>query len=173
MFRSSLMIVLVLIVALTACAPKPTPAPISASGEKFDVNDFVGTYEGTWSNESTGANGPVVIIIEADESTHTVNLTLDFGGKYLGLADPPAVTLSATYDDNGATVVGNSVLFGDMDVRIDANGNIIGNFQNLAGGTIPAMTYTGKIGDGRLDADYVITLPDGTTATALLRTERK
>ncbi|RJP52719.1 MAG: hypothetical protein C4583_06155 [Anaerolineaceae bacterium] len=165
------MIVLVLMVALTACAPKSTPAPVA--GEKFDVNDFVGTYEGTWDNESTGASGPVVISIEADESTHNVTLTLDFGGKYLGLADPPAVTLSATYNDNGATVVGNSVLFGDMDVRIDANGNIIGNFKNLAGGTIPAMMYTGKIGDGRLDADYVITLPDGTTATALLRTQRK
>lgn len=165
--------VFVLALALAACAPKSTPAPAPVTGEKFDVAKFVGTYEGTWMNETTGANGPVVITIAADEATHQVNLTLDFGGNYLGLADPPAVTLPAAYDDNGASVSGTSVLFGEMDVKIDANGNIVGNFKNLAGGAIPAMQYTGKIGDGRLDADYVITLPDGTTTTALLRTARK
>ena len=173
MFRSTVLFVLALTLALTACAPKSAPAAAPASGEKFDVSKFTGTYEGTWTNETTGAGGPVVITIQADESAKLVNMTLDFGGNYLGLSDPPAVTLSAPYDDNGATVTGNSVLFGDMDVRIDVNGNIIGNFKNLAGGTIPAMTYTGRIGDGRLDADYVISLPDGTTTTALLRTERK
>lgn len=173
MFRGTLLFVIVLALALAACAPQSTPAPMPVSGEKFDVNEFTGIYEGTWINEVTGATGPVVITIEADEATKTVNMVLDFGGKYLGIVDPPATALSASYDDTGATVAGTSVLFGEMDVRIDADGDIIGNFTNLAGGTIPAMTYTGRIADGRLDADYVITLPDGTQATALLRTERK
>jgi hypothetical protein len=168
----NILLVLVLTLALGACvsAPTPTPAPASSG---FDVNQYLGVYEGTWTNQTTGATGPAVITITADESQKTVTLTLDFGGNYLGLNDPPAFPLTANYDDNGAAVKGSSPILGDMDITIDKNGNIVGNLKNLVGGKIPSMTYTGKIGDGRLVTEYTVTLADGTTTTSLLDTTRK
>jgi hypothetical protein len=163
---------LVLTLALSACGSAPTPTPAVSSGG-FDVKPFLGVYEGTWTNQTTGATGPAVITITADEGKKTVTLTLDFGGNYLGLNDPPAFPLTANYDDNGAAVKGSSPILGDMDITIDKDGNIIGNLKNLVGGTIPSMTYTGKIGDGRLVTEYTVTLADGTTTTSVLDTTRK
>jgi hypothetical protein len=60
-----------------------------------------------------------------------------------------------------------------MDITVDADGNINGTFSNLAGGAIPFMSYTGKIGNSRLDADYNVTFSDGTTASAIIRTAKK
>lgn len=172
MYKKKLFILLfVFLIGLSACGIKPTPE--ISSLEKFDVTKFTGTYEGTWTNETTGASGPAAISVEADEAAKTATLTLDFGGNYLGLNDPPPATISTKYDDNGAHLTGENALFGKMDVMLDADGNITGTFENLAGGLIPAMSYTGKIGNGRLDADYTVTLSDGSTTTAKLETVKK
>ena len=157
---------------LTACGSSPAPTQVPSSGG-FDIKPFLGVYEGTWTNKTTGASGPAVITVEATETEKTVTLTLDFGGNYLGLNDPPPFPLTAKYDDNGAAVRGESDILGKMDITIDTQGNIIGNLTDLVGGTIPSMTYTGKIGDGRLDTDYTVTLSDGTVTVSELRTVRK
>ncbi len=102
MLRSSLMIVFVLTMVFTACAPKATPTQITSG--TFDVTKFTGTYVGTFTNQQTGASGPVTIAITADESTRTATITLDFGGNFLGLGDPPPATVQATYDDHAAYV---------------------------------------------------------------------
>jgi hypothetical protein len=164
--------VILMVLALQACSGAPTPTTAPSTGG-FDVNQYVGVYEGTWTNKTTGASGPTVVTIVANESDKTVSITLDFGGNYLGLNDPPAFTLTTKYDDNGASVKGDNKILGQMDITIDKNGNIVAILKNLVGGTIPSMTYTGKIGDGRLDTDYTVTLADGTTTFSELRTVRK
>jgi len=170
--KGLVLLMAILVWALSACGPKSTPTPVPAKGG-FDIKPFLGVYEGTWTNKTTGASGPAVITVEANESEKTVTLTLDFGGNYLGLNDPPPFPLTAKYDDNGAAVRGESEILGKMDITIDTQGNIIGNLTDLVGGTIPSMTYTGKIGDGRLNTDYTVTLPDGTVTVSELRTVRK
>lgn len=174
MFRKSYLLVLVLALSLIliACGAEPTPTPPPVEGG-FDIKPFLGVYEGTRTNTTTGVSGPAVITVEANEAEKTVTLTLDFGGNYLGLNDPPPFLLTAKYDDNGAAVRGESEILGKMDITIDTEGNIIGNLTDLVGGTIPSMTYTGKIGDGRLDTDYTVTLADGTVTVSELRTVRK
>jgi hypothetical protein len=173
MFRkaSLLLLAVAFVLVLAACGSAPTPTPASSGG--FDVKPFLGVYEGTWTNKTTGASGPAVITVEANEAEKTVTLTLDFGGNYLGLNDPPPFPLTAKYDDNGAAVRGESEILGKMDITIDTQGNIIGNLSDLVGGKIPSMTYTGRIGEGHLDTDYTVTLADGTTTVSELRTVRK
>ena len=170
--KSIFILMMMFAVVLSACGSQSASNPAS-SGGSFDPDKFAGTYVGEWKNETTGASGSSVITVSADKATHIATVTLDFGGNYLGLGDPPAVTVSANYDDEGAVVKGNNVLLGDMDVRVDPDGNITGTFKNIAGGAIPGMTYTGKIGNGRLDTNYVVTLPNGSTTTAIVRSEIK
>lgn len=167
----SVTLLIPLLLLLAACGTKPTPAALTASGT-FDVTKFTGTYSGTWTNQKTGASGPVTIDISADEYAHTATIVLDFGGNFLGLGDPPAASVTATYDDHAAYVKGNNVFLGDMDITIDTDGNINGLVTNLGGGAIPSVTYTGKIGNSHMDADYLVTFTDGSTATALLRTQK-
>lgn len=166
-----LVVALFTVLVLAACASAPAAQPASSApiGKKFDVNAFVGTYKGTWTNQTANTSGPVTIVIVADDAKKQATLTLDFDGPYLGLGDPPAQTLSGKYDDSGAKVIGSNPLFGDVNVTIDPEGNIIGLMKNLAAGVIPEMNYTGKVGGGKLDADYSVKFADGKTVTATLR----
>lgn len=154
-------VVAILFAAASACG--------GDDDETFDPSLYDGTYDGTWVNKTTGAEGPVTIAITMDEGAGTASLTLDFGGNYLGLGDPPPATLAGTFDDDGALVKGESELFGSYNVTIDADGKIVGVMERLGGGAIPKLTYTGTVTDEKLDADYVVTLPDGNTANAELR----
>jgi hypothetical protein len=151
----------------------PQPTPAAAPPAKFDVRRFVGTYKGTWTNNTAGTAGPATIQIAADEKNQTAALTIDFDGPYLGLIDPPAQTLVAKYDDSMARIEGNNPLFGEYSVTLDAEGNLIGLMKNLAGGVIPEMTYTGKVDDRRLDADYSVKLADGRVVNSILRLSKQ
>lgn len=172
--KTFLWLSLVLMLTLVACNPVATEiAPTSTpAGKVFEPSLYAGTYTGTWTNSATGASGPASITIDLDEETQTAALSIDFGGNYLGLNDPPAAELSGTFDANGAVVKGSSILFGDYDVTIDPDGNIIGVMKNLAGGVIPEMTYTGTVTGSSLDADYLVKFADGTTANSILQMQK-
>ena len=173
MFIRMALSIVIASVLLSACgaSPAPTSTP-TPSTTRLDVNQFAGHYEGTWTNNKTGASGPATFDFLVDEAKKTVSLTLDMGGNYLGLGDPPPATIYATYDEYLARIEGNDPHFGEMDVTIDGNGNINGTFKNVAGGMVPLLTYTGKVGDGHIDTTYIVTLPDGSTAEAVLTADR-
>lgn len=169
--RLVLPLVIVVSLILTACggaAPTPTP-----SATPLDVLKFAGHYEGSWTNSKTGATGPATFDFVVDEANKKISLTLDMGGNYLGLGDPPPATIYATYDDYFARITGNDPHFGEMNVIIDGDGNIDGEFKNVAGGMVPLLKYTGVVGNGHINTTYVVTFPDGTTADAILVAEKK
>ena len=169
--RITLSLVIVISFVLSACGnSEPAPPP---DATPLDVLKFAGHYEGAWTNSKTGATGPATFDFVVDEANKKIALTLDMGGNYLGLGDPPAATIYATYDDYFARITGTDAHFGEMDVLIDGDGNITGEFKNVAGGMVPLLTYTGVVGDGKINTTYVITFPDGTTADAVLVAERK
>jgi hypothetical protein len=140
--------------------------------ERFEAAQYDGTYRGTWTNEETGASGPVTIAIDIDEATGGADLTIDFDGNYLGLGDPPAAKLEGTYDDERARAVGESDLFGRYDVTIEADGAITGLMEDVGLGAVPTLSYTGTLTEERLDADYEATFADGTTSSSVLRMEK-
>ena len=169
--RTILSIVIAMSFVLSACgSAEPTPPP---GATPLDVFKFAGHYEGSWTNSATGATGPATFDFVVDEANKKIALTLDMGGNYLGLGDPPPATIYATYDDYFARITGNDPHFGEMDVLIDGDGNITGEFKNVAAGMVPLLTYTGVVGDGKINTTYVITFPDGTTADAVLVAEKR
>ncbi|MBL8063573.1 MAG: hypothetical protein JNK32_11165 [Anaerolineales bacterium] len=172
--RFTLAVLLLLSLSLSACGqapPTPTPPPDNAT--PLDVYEFAGHYEGSWTNSKTGATGPAVFDFIVNEENKTVTLVMDMGGNYLGLEDPPPHEITATYDDYFARIQGTDSHFGEMDVTVDGDGNIVGSFINVAGGLVPKVTYTGVVGNGHIDAKYTVTLLDGTVAEAVLVADRK
>jgi len=163
--------VIIMSLLLSSCG-QATPTP-AISGTPLDVNKFAGHYEGAWTNPETGATGPATFDFVVDEAARKVSLTLDMGGNYLGLGDPPPATIYATYDDYIARIEGNDPHFGEMNVIIDGDGNINGEFKNVASGMIPLLTYTGVVGNGHIDTTYIITFPGGATTEAKLVADRK
>lgn len=144
----------------------------NSDDEGFQAAQYDGTYRGTWTNEETGASGPVTIDIDIDEAGEGADLTIDFDGNYLGLGDPPAAKLEGTYDDERARAVGQSDLFGRYDVTIEADGAITGLMEDVGLGAIPTLSYTGTLTKDRLDADYEATFADGKTSNSILRMEK-
>ncbi len=137
--------------------------------DSFDASLYAGTYAGTWTNTGNGTTGPATIAITVDEKAKTASLTLDFGGNYLGLGDPPAVTIAGVFDDERATVKGSDDLFGNYNVTIEKDGKITGLMENMAGGLIPKLSYTGTLTKSTLDADYQVTFNDNSTANSVLK----
>jgi hypothetical protein len=57
-------------------------------------------------------------------------------------------------------------------VTIEADGAITGLMEDVGLGAVPTLSYTGRLTEERLDADYEATLAGGTTSTAILRMEK-
>jgi len=161
------------IILLTVVLATLAGCGVGAAPARFDVLQYVGVYTGTWTNPTTGATGPARIEITANQAARTADLTLDFDGKYLGLDDPPPVALSGIYDESRAIVKGQSELFGEYDVTISADGQIVGLMKNLAGGAVLEMTYTGTLTRDALDADYLVKFADGRTGSSILRMKKQ
>jgi len=139
-------------------------------GSAFDAELFVGSYVGTWQSETTGESGPAQIDISVNLATQTATLSLDFGGNYLGLDDPPAHEISGGFDENGAHMQGQDTLFGNYDVLVAADGSMVGVFRDVADGSVAVLTYTGRLTGAQITADYDVVFADGriSHATATL-----
>ncbi len=135
---------------------------VAASG--FDAAQYVGTYRGTWKNTVNGESGPGSVTVEIDEARRTATLVVDLDGRYLGIDNPPPARIGGTFTDSGAVIRGQDNLIGSYDVTIDADGRIRGLLKGLAGGTIPQMTYNGRLTADAIDIEYQVTLSDGTVS---------
>lgn len=139
----------------------------------FEAAQYEGTYRGTWTNDRSGASGPVTIAIDIDEAKGAADLVIDFDGDYLGLGDPPAARLGGTYDGRQAVARGTSPLFGRYDVTIAGDGAIVGLMEDVGMGVVPRLEYTGRLTADRLDADYTATMADGRVSRAVLRMRKE
>ncbi|MBK8913709.1 MAG: hypothetical protein IPM64_03745 [Phycisphaerales bacterium] len=135
-------------------------------GGGFDADLFRGSYVGTWSSQTTGEGGPARIDIRIDLAKQTATLTLDFDGQYLGIDNPPAHEMNASFDLTGAKARGTDALFGDYNVVIAADGTMVGVFRNLDGGNVPLLTYTGKLTGNRISTEYDVVFADGRVVKA-------
>jgi len=158
------LILAVAAVVLAGCAP--------GAVEGFIASRYAGTYKGTWTNTTTGATGPGAIAVALNAGKRTLTLTVDFDGNYLGLNDPPPITMIGTYDTKGAVLKGDDPIMGAYDVTIDRNGKIVGLLRFLPGGSVPEMRYTGRLTGDKIETDYTVTLADGKVAESIFRAQK-
>ena len=81
--------------------------------------------------------------------------------------------LQGTYDGRQAVAGGSSILFGDYDVTIAADGAVSGLMTGVGADVVPRLEYTGTLTVDRLDADYTATLRDGSISEAMLRMDKR
>ena len=81
--------------------------------------------------------------------------------------------MNGTYEDKRAQAKGSDQLFGHYVIVIDAKGNIAGTMERLAGGTIPKLSFDGKLTDSRLDIDYGVHMPNGDEVKSKVTMARK
>lgn len=155
--RLFISLLLVLTLALAACGSKtetpeeevvpaepteapvveeePTPEPTEPPDTGYDTfAPFAGTWSGTWTNTTYGSTGPIEATIEFNMDG-TGTFTFDAGGVVFGMFDPPAITLSATFDPTGVTIdMPGNEFFGDVTVTINPDGTF-----TMVGDLVPAQ----------------------------------
>jgi hypothetical protein len=140
--------------------------------EGFMASRYAGTYAGTWTNASSGTSGAGRVVIALDTLRRNAALTLDFDGNYLGLNNPPPMTMLGMFDAYGAVVRGNDSLMGSYNVTIDREGRIVGLLKGMANGVIREMTYTGKLTGSKIETDYAVRLANGKQTKCTFRADK-
>ncbi len=144
--------------------PKETGG--GGGGGSFQATDFVGSYSGQWNNTTFGSSGNATIDIVLFPDTEEASLTMDLDGNVLGGGDPDPDVLIGPYDENGATLSVSSPTFGDLELTIDADGNVTGESTTLPVPDFESISFTGIADGNTIDLEYVIvTVDDGDPMT--------
>jgi hypothetical protein len=146
-------------------APTLTPTPAQAPGYEW-ASQFAGDWSGGWRNTTFGSTGGAEATVAINEDG-TVEVVLDLGGRVFGIADPPSMTFSGTYDAQGGSfALQDDPLFGDLTVNVLTDGAITGEMENNPLGF--GMTVDGTVTDETFELNYAVTLPTGQAAQGVL-----
>jgi hypothetical protein len=119
----------------------------------------VGTWTGTWTNDTFGSTGPASMTLSVDEEAQTLDATLDIGGNVFGGADPDAETFSIPLLPG--TYEGSSPVFGSYAVTLNADATLEVVATEMP--AIPAGTFTvsaSVVGDN-FSGTYEVDFGDG------------
>lgn len=148
-------------------APTYTPEAKVAPGYDFAA-EFAGAWEGEWTNLTFGSSGSAEAIVTVHEDG-TLNVTVDLGGSVFGMGDPNPLTFLGTYDERGANVgVEGHPIFGTFQLALEGDSLSV-EAENIPVEQISGMDVAGTLTPDRLDAQYVISFPDGTSAQGTLK----
>lgn len=142
-----------LVSALAAFAlAGPTPGAHAA------LEDFTGTYTGTWNNQTFLSSGPASLVTEIDGAQYRA--TIDMDGFAFGQPDPPAVDVTGVVSGGDAVFTMVSAGgYGTLDGTIDGDsGDVSFTITGLLAAGIAEVTAIGSFGDGsQLALDYSVT----------------
>jgi hypothetical protein len=157
----------------TSTLPVPTtvvprsPNPVVALAQQYD-----GYYEGTWTNQASGATGPATLEVRIDPVANTLTSKASFDGDFFGGGAKAlrAIESSITIGDPNAPVAVETEAFGPVTARIDASLALILDAPNVPDSKVKAFTLTGRLNDTRngFAATYTVTYENGTTAQGVV-----
>jgi hypothetical protein len=132
----------------------------------FNVSRYLGTWTGTWINNTFSSVGTNTLTISADESAMTVTIAFSTTGHALGTpGGVPTQSNMTAYDDSGFTATATLNVYGTATITVDADGDITASGVNIPAGGIERWDATGTITDTQLVLDWTITFTGGATAT--------
>jgi hypothetical protein len=131
----------------------------------FPIAAALGTYTGTWTNQTFGSTGPVTFQV-SDTSPGDLTMTITLGGNVFGRAAPPPFTLTGTLNTQGIiTLHGTPAGFGTVNGTIGTNGQFNGTVSGIPAGIITSVTFSGTVSGGVFNVGYTVNFSSGPPAT--------
>jgi hypothetical protein len=139
----------------------------------FPIASAVGTYTGTWTNQTFGSTGPVTFQV-SDTSPGVLTMTVTLGGHVFGGAAPPPFTVTGTLNTQGiVTLSGGPASFGTVNGTIGPNGLFNFAITNIPGGFITSATFNGTDSGGVISLGYTVNFSSGPPATGTMIASRQ
>lgn len=129
----------------------------------LDLSGLVGTWTGSWHNETYNTTGGATIVISVDQQAKTMSFNVDFDGNVFGGSNPPAETFTGSYTETSLTITGHSNTFGDISATWNGDG-FSGSGQNVPAGGIDSVDFTGTVTATQISMNYTIHFSGGGTA---------
>jgi hypothetical protein len=126
-------------------------------------DDYGGTWEGAWFNNTYQTTGAVYIEIYINETSMTYKTYTDIGGSVFGLGDPPPTQGQGSFTNTGVlSVVSQGPLLGDIVMNLDpGTGTVSGGATNIPGGFPTSMAIGGTATPQAMDLTYELVWPGG------------
>ncbi len=133
------------------------------------LSPLTGEWSGTWNNDTFGFSGRITMSIVVNEDG-TASFSFDIpaaeSGWPFGLIAIGPQAFDGTYDENGLSViVRGDGLFGDVNVSISLEGDLVAEATMTGTYTASALTVLGSFDGSGMDITYTVELPDGPDAT--------
>lgn len=134
----------------------------------FPIAAALGTFTGTWNNQTFGTTGPVTFQV-SDTSPGVLTMTVTLGGNVFGGVAPPPFTVTGTLNSQGiVTLSGGPASFGTVNGTIGTNGLFNFTIINIPGGFITSAVFNGTYSGGVISLGYTINFNSGSPATGTL-----
>ena len=159
-FRAALAVLAVSLPFAACSSSNNDPAP-----QVFDASQYVGTWTGTWTNQTFSSTGAASVVVTNSGSNFTV--AVDLGGNVFGGSDPASENFNATVSQTAASLTATtSAVYGTVSSTLNALQQITAQGTAVPGGNVTAWTLTGTWNGTTLNVTVTITLAAGGTATA-------
>jgi hypothetical protein len=114
-------------------------------------DDYGGTWEGAWFNNTYQTTGAVYIEIYINETSMTYKTYTDIGGSVFGLGDPPPTQGQGSFTNTGVlSVVSQGPLLGDIVMNLDPGQRLVQwDGTNAAGRPVSGGVYLYSIQAGQ------------------------
>ena len=158
--------------ATDTVADRPADDSIDGDG----IFELAGEWSGDWNNDTFGSSAPITMsIVVNDDGTasFTFGLSDTTEGAPFGVPGLSPRTFEGTHDDTGLSViVRGDEIFGDMNVTISPEGDLIAEATMAGVPGITALTVRGSFDGAGMEITYTIRFPDASSAsgTATLTT---
>jgi hypothetical protein len=124
-----------------------------ATAGVFD--SFIGTYTGTWFNNTFQSAGPAQIDLAITGNDATMTATM--GNNVFGIHfNPSPVVIPGTVNGNQIDFDTDAGIFGDVVATIMSDGSVSYTLTMIPGTSFMSITGSGTIGAGRWDMNYEI-----------------
>ena len=136
------------------------------------VSVILGSYSGTWSNQTYGTSGPINFLI-ADSQPGFLTMETTLGGSVFGEPAPSPFAVSADLRAPGViTLSGGSGPFGTITGTIGPGGAFQATLSSVPGGIISSATASGTLLNGAFNVGYTINFYGGNPATGMVSAQR-
>ncbi len=127
------------------------------------LSPLAGEWSGDWNNDTFGSSAPITMsIVVNDDGTASFAFDLPAAdsGSPFGLIAIGPQAFDGTYDENGLSfIVRGDGLFGDMNVTISLEGDLIAEATMAGVLDIVALTVRGSFDGSGMDITYTVRFP--------------